>query len=167
MIASEQTKAPLTQNKDVRQFIKFCIVGGSSMAVNAFFINVFIYWLHTPYILAITASFILSVFNGFIWNRRWTFKNSRQQAVHDQYVRFLLVNIVGWFLSTIISVAVTAHLASAAGNLPFHTVAMQIITGSAKTMYPRWIVYTAMLVSAVVVVFWNFFANRKWTFKHG
>lgn len=167
MIAEYQESIPIHRNKDVRQFVKFCIVGGSSFVVNAISLYVLYYMLHAPYVPALTLAFVISVCNGFVLNRHWTFKEAKGQAAHDQYVKFMLVNIVGYVLNTIISVLVIAHFTNGTGHgHGLMTVASQIVLGTAKTVYPKKLVYGACLIAASVVVFWNFFANRLWTFKH-
>jgi putative flippase GtrA len=167
MIATNTSSTPLHQHKGVRQFVKFIIVGLSSFLVNVGSLYVLYYMLHAPYVPALTLAFVISVCNGFVWNRRWTFKESRHQAAHDQYMRFMLVNIVGYILNTTIAVLVIAHFTKVAGGAhDLLTVAGQIVLGTAKTVYPKKLVYGASFLAASVVVFWNFFANRYWTFKH-
>jgi len=167
MIAERQEQVPIIHNKDVRQFVKFVIVGVSSFVVNIGSLHVLYYTLHLQYVLALTLAFVISVCNGFIWNRRWTFKEARGQAAHDQYMRFMLVNIVGYILNTTIAVFVIAHFTNGTGNIHgLLGVAGQIVMGTAKAVYPQKLVYGASFMAAAVVVFWNFFANRLWTFKH-
>jgi putative flippase GtrA len=172
MIAQLQESLPITQHKGLRQFVKFGIVGVSSMVVNFVFLNLLYYKAHLWLLAAVTLAFVLSVCNGFIWNRRWTFKEARQHTAHEQYVRFLAVNIVGWFLNTSIMVLIISHFASHGtggifGDLDgFKRIAMAVISGSGKHQYPPLLVNGSQLAAACVVVFWNFFANRRWTFKH-
>jgi len=167
MIAERQEQVPIIYNKDLRQFVKFVIVGLSSFLVNVGSLYVLYYMIHLQYVLALTLAFVISVCNGFVWNRQWTFKEARGHAAHDQYMRFMLVNIVGYILNTTIAVLVIAHFTNGTGD--FHGlmhVAGQIVMGTAKKVYPLKLVYGASFASAAVVVFWNFFANRLWTFKH-
>jgi putative flippase GtrA len=125
-----------------------------------------------PLVPALTLAFIVSVCNGFFWNRRWTFKEARQNAAHDQYWRFMLVNIVGWLLNTSIVVLIVAHFAAhetggAFGDWEtFKQIATAILTGAGKARYSWQIVDGSQFAASMVVVFWNFFANRLWTFKH-
>jgi len=172
MIAQRTESLPITQNKDVRQFAKFVIVGFTSMVVNFTFLNLLYYKAHILLLASVTLAFVLSVCNGFIWNRRWTFKEARLHAAHEQYVRFLAVNIVGWFLNTSIMVVIISHFASHGtggifGDIDgFKRIAMAVISGTGKHQYPPLLVNGSQLAAAGVVVFWNFFANRRWTFKH-
>jgi putative flippase GtrA len=167
-----QEPVPIIQNKGLRQFVKFCIVGFTSMVVNFVFLNVLYYKVHLGLLPSVTLAFVLSVCNGFVWNRRWTFKEARHQAAHHQYTRFLAVNIIGWLLNTSIMVLIIAHFASnGTGGIlgdwsEFQRIALAVVSGQGKHQYPPLIVNGSQFAAACVVVFWNFFANRLWTFKH-
>lgn len=172
MIAAKPMQPKIHEHKEVRRFVKFCIVGLSSTIVQFAFLNLLYYRAHLPLIPSLTVAFILSVCNGFYWNRRWTFKESRQISAHEQYVRFLAVNVVAWLLNTSIVVLIIAHFANhGAGGLltnphNFVTIATTMLSGQGKKVYPPLMVNGSTLAAAGVVVFWNFFANRLWTFKH-
>jgi putative flippase GtrA len=151
-------------NPHIRQFIKFCIVGASSSAVMFAILNLCHYVLHLGLFQSLTAAFLLSVANGFVWNRRWTFKKARGNAAHDQGVKFLAVNIVGYVLNTTIVVLIVAHFS--APGAPIMTVFEHIISGTGKAVYPKLVVNGAQAGAICIVVWWNYFANRFWAFKH-
>ena len=159
----------LAQRRGVRQFVKFGIVGASNSVINFGLSNLFHYKLDWPLIPALTTAFFLSVLNGFFWNRRWTFKEARGKPAHTQSVQFLLVNIVGWLLNTSIVVLL---IASVKGHglfsdpEEFRRIVIAMLTNTGKHEYGPLLFNGALLAAAAVVVFWNFFANRLWTFKH-
>ena len=164
-------RKPLHRRHSVRQFVKFCIVGSSSTVINFGVFNLLYQKIDLPLVPALTIAFLLSVLNGFVWNRHWTFKEAKHKAVHEQSVKFLAVNIVGWFLNTSIVVLIVAHFTSDGHGLfgsanEFNRIALAIVAGTAKQHYNRWLVNGALAIATFVVVFWNFFANRLWTFKH-
>src|SRR5579862_3009833 len=103
---------PLHERPSIRQFVKFCIVGASSTVVSFAIFNLLYQKFDFPLVPAVTIAFLLSVMNGFFWNRRWTFKEARHMSARDQYVKFLAVNVVGWFLNTSIVVLIVAHFTS-------------------------------------------------------
>jgi putative flippase GtrA len=107
------------------------------------------------------------VVNGFILNRRWTFKEARSTSVADQSVKFMLVNIVGWMLNTGITVCLIAawQILHVHSQVQFTQIFWDILSGQ-KQHYSKLITNVALLGATGVVVFWNFFANRYWTFKH-
>ena len=148
--------AQLTQRRGVRQFVKFGIVGVSSTVINFAVLNVMLNLTHHRFLSA-AAAFLVSVINGYIWNKRWTFKGAQEKAVHTQFAQFLLVNLVGLALDLLIiwllSPPVEQHLLASYPSMT-QDKAFKLATN------------VAQLVATGVIVFWNFFANRLWTFKH-
>lgn len=163
-------REPLHERHSVRQFVKFCIVGASSTVISFGVFN-FLYLKYAfPLVPAVTIAFLLAVMNGFMWNRHWTFKESKHKAAHEQYVKFLAVNVVGWFLNTSIVVLIVAHYTSGGHGIfgdqqQFLKVVWAIVAGQ-HSGFNKWLVNGALAAATCVVVFWNFFANRLWTFKH-
>ena len=160
----------ITQQPGVRQFVKFGIVGTSNSIINFGLSNLFHYKLAWPLVPALTMAFFLSVLNGFFWNRRWTFKEARSKPAHTQSLQFLAVNMVAWLLSTTIVVSIIAHFISHGHGLfgdpeQFRRILSAVLTNSGKQEYGPWLFNGALLAATAVVVFWNFFANRFWTFK--
>ena len=147
----------LAQRRGVRQFVKFGIVGTSSTAVNFAVLNLCLILLHQNRYVAATIAFLVSVVNGYFWNKRWTFREAQAKAVHTQFTQFLLVNLVGLGLDLLfirlISVPLE-HQLLLARPLMHPEKAMHLATNGAQ------------LVATAAIVFWNFFANRFWTFKH-
>lgn len=163
--------AALMQKRGFRQLIKFAIVGASNSVINFGLSNLLHYKLGWPLIPALTAAFFLSVLNGFFWNRHWTFKEARGKPAHTQSLQFLLVNIVGWLLNTTIVVLIVASVKSHGRALfgnpeELSRIFNAMLTNTGKHEYGPLLYNGALLVATGVVVFWNFFANRLWTFKH-
>ncbi len=152
MIAPQKAAA-FIQKRGFRQLIKFAIVGASSTAVNFAVLNFMLIVFHESKYPSVTVAFLVSVVNGYIWNKRWTFKAAQAKAVHTQFTQFLLVNTVGLGLDLLIikllSVPLERYL-----HFPDQHLTMVVATNMAQ------------LVATGVAVFWNFFANRLWTFKH-
>lgn len=168
---SPQTRAPLHQRRGVRQFVKFGLVGASSTVINFTIFNVLYHVLNVSLVPSLTVAFFVSVLNGFFWNRRWTFKEARHKPAHTQSLQFLVVNIVGWLLNTSIVVLIVAHHRSGGHGLfgapgQLQQIIFAILTGEGKQHYSFWLLNGALAIATGVVVFWNFFANKKWTFKH-
>ena len=140
----------LAQRPAVRQFVKFCIVGFSSLLVDFVISYSLIYHFHLNATLAKSISFLFSVSNGFYWNSKWTFRGMGSGARHQMYVRFVGVNIVGFVLNIMLFKFVL-----------FLFVGRFI--GQGKPEKYQFIIATGC--AAICVAFWNFLANRKWTFS--
>lgn len=166
----------IVQHRGLRQFVKFCIVGFSSTVISMGIYSATVYYFHLDRMLhnALAGSpglqsfadrnqvyiqvaaffgFLFGVTNGFVWNSRWTFKESNPALRHAQYVKFVLVNIVGLILNQIILFTVMRIL----------TMGQPVLHSEQKDLKPL----LAFMIATGIVVFWNFFANRHWTFKHG
>ena len=147
----------LTQRRGVRQFVKFGIVGASSTVINLLVLYLMLRLLHGHRYISATVAFLVSVVNGYVWNKRWTFKEAQTKAVHTQFTQFLLVNLVGLGLDLLI-------IALTSGPLEHELHALRL--GWPADKIERVAVLASQLVATAVIVFWNFFANRFWTFKH-
>ena len=162
MISSPKTSTldALTQRRGVRQFVKFGIVGASSTIINLVVLYLMLRLVHgNSYdrYIDTTVAFLISVVNGYYWNKRWTFKQAQAKAVHEQFTQFVLVNLVGlcldWLVIYLISVPLEHYLHG-------------LEAAWAPDKIERVAVLAAQLVATAAIVFWNFFANRLWTFKH-
>ena len=140
---------PVLERPDVRQFVKFCIVGTTSFTIDAGISAILIFQFHLWWVLAKTISFTLAVTNGFFWNRLWTFKAVGYRRKREQYAMFVSVNMVGYLL-----------------NVGIMKTVFWTMTGEWQGRPPTKPQFAvATLLATAVVVFWNFFANRHWTFK--
>ncbi|MBN1122531.1 MAG: GtrA family protein [Anaerolineae bacterium] len=165
----ERIKA-FTQDKEFERFWKFCVVGtigaaidyGTFTALNAvgWFDSVV---LHLPFDLHITGvgisgtiALILAVISNFIWNRYWTYPDSRSKPVVGQLIIFFLVNIVG----IIIRIPILELL-----SIPLANLSTKIVPTLAQSR-AIWLGESgAWAIAVVIVLFWNFFVNRYWTYN--
>jgi putative flippase GtrA len=126
----------LTKLKSNR-FVLFCIVGAISSLIDIALLYVGVSVLHLHLFVAATLSFALASVNGYMLNRLMTFKTARASTA--QYLQYLLVSIVGLGLTLLFMHVLTAYLL-------LHYLLAKIVT-------------------IVLVVFWNYFANAFWTFR--
>lgn len=138
----------LLRDRTVRRFLRFAIVGASSTGIDTGLFWVLVQGLHwRPWGLVIPAnivSFTIGVTNGFVWNRYWTFRGAATGHAPTQYVRFVLVNLIGLAIDSLI---VQAAFALGARFVP-----------------PDWLPLVAKLVALPPVALWNFTAHSFWTF---
>jgi dolichol-phosphate mannosyltransferase len=121
-----------------KQFIKFAIVGTIGTVVD-FSILIFLKeFLGFNLYVANGISFSCAVLNNYTWNSLWTFGD---QAKHhaQQLAQFAVVSIIGLALSQGFLYA-------------FHDI------------LGLWYIMAKGL-AIVCVLFWNFLANRYWTFR--
>jgi putative flippase GtrA len=110
--------------------------------------------------LANTCSFTAAVLSNFIWNRLWTYPDSRSKPIRTQLLQFFVVNAAGWGINTGILVLL---------RYPFVSLVTQASQAAALTLGPETLYKIgynlAKAVATGVVLFWNFFVNRYWTFS--
>lgn len=165
--------------KEAKRFVKFAVVGTIGFVVDFgifnLMINPFVAWLQPGMLLytvladynltteqisglaptfAGTISFIAAILSNFMWNRYWTYPDSRSKSVRRQLVQFILVSVAGILI-----------------RAPILTFTHRPFTGLVETI-PFLIPYAvrlgknmALMVAVGVVMFWNFFVNRYWTYN--
>ena len=110
--------------------------------------------VHLAPTFAGTVSFIAAIISNFLWNRYWTYPDSRSKSPRRQFVMFLLVSLAG----ILIRVPIITFLHQPLSSL-FENVA------ALEPYAERLGSNGALAVSVVIVLFWNFFANRYWTYS--
>jgi putative flippase GtrA len=160
----------LRENKETQRFAKFMIVGGIGAVIDFSTFSGLnaLGWLRPitltlPFGLPLTGlgiagaiAFTLAVASNFVWNRYWTYPDSRSKSLFAQLGSFFLVNVMG----ILIRIPILEYLSK-----PFGDLERAILPGtSAKTS--SWLGETAAWALAVIIVmFWNFFVNRYWTYN--
>lgn len=136
------------QPREVRRFLKFAIVGTIGAVVDFGVLNVLILVFGVPKAYANLVSVTAAILSNFTWNRLWTFPESRERAVHTQFTQFLLVNLVGLLINQFVFLNTDHYLFE-----PVFGVDAPLAYNLAKAC------------AIVVVLFWNFGANRFWTYR--
>lgn len=132
-------------SKEITRFARFLTVGALGTALD-FVLLATLKLAGLPTLLANSFSFTAGVANNFTWNSRWTFADRRNRNWQAQFFQFLLVSLAGLALNNAIVLLLEAPLGTLIGNADL---------GYAP----------AKVIATGVVVFWNYFANRNWTFK--
>jgi putative flippase GtrA len=160
--------------KEVERFMKFVVVGvmgaivdfGTLLILQATILVPIEPYKNEKVILATTVAFLAAVTSNFIWNRYWTYPDSRSRSIRRQMVQFTSVNGIGWTLRTLwirftflpIGVAVTPLFVDFMTNIQPGYVESPETVGKIGTV-------TAQFIALWVVMLWNFFANRYWTYN--
>ena len=99
-------------------------------------------------------SFTAAVISNFVWNRYWTYPDSRSKRISHQFVEFAVVSLSGLAIRTPIFALLLQPMRDLFGHLP--------------TVYPltpeKLGDNTALAIAVIIVLFWNFFVNRYWTY---
>lgn len=162
-----------SRSREVERFLKFALVGALGAIIDAGTLFVLQATVLAPaepnqglkVALASTIAFIAAVSSNFFWNRHWTYPDSRSRSVRRQMVQFTVVSLIGWVGRTMwISLA---YRWLGALFMPLFLPEIQILrpgyvpSVSAEAKLGTMI---AWFVGVVVVMVWNFLANRYWTY---
>lgn len=150
------------------QFVRFCTVGVSSLALDLGTYNIFLRAGFSP-ALALSVAFVVGVTNSYVWNSRWTFKDRRRDA-RKQIPLFFATNFVGFLLNlgitTAVLVAGVHYHWSGANFTPAETVSMVLFRSANQANgFSLLALNAAKLCAAVAVTLWNFGASKFITFK--
>jgi putative flippase GtrA len=140
----------LLRAEGFQQFVKFCVIGFTSMVIDVTIAKKLTYGVGLNWILAQSISFALAVTNGFIWNSLWTFRGLGVGKRHERYAKFVAVNVIGLLLNVAIMKCVFFLFT---GN----------IINQGNPDEAHWNI--AKGIAIVIVAIWNFTANKHWTFK--
>jgi len=146
----------LSNKKERIRFAKFALVGISGTLIDFFFLNLFIQRFGIAQNSAKAFSFSIAVFNNFLWNRLWTYPESRDLPFIKQFSQYLIVSIIGLIINISIFAITNKSLFRVFDGLlpnsfPFSSSVVSYNTSAA--------------IATIVVLFWNYFANRFWTFR--
>jgi putative flippase GtrA len=142
------------RRKETKRFLKFAIVGALGALIDFAILNVLVLLAGFLPVVANGISFSAAVAQNFLLNRWWTFPESQLHNTRRQMAKFTLVSVAG---------------------LGINTIVFQFVDLSMRAYWIEWlsdpdlgatISYNfAKLFSIGVVLFWNFSANRLWTYK--
>lgn len=143
------------------RFAKFTVVGAIGFVIDFGTFNALTVLLGIWSVLASALSFIAALTSNFLWNRYWTYPDSRSKPVLQQLVQFALVNLVGLGIRTPIFAFSEGPFIRLAGRLLAQRPLPPGLGLDAVVLGRN----LALALAVVVVLFWNFGANRIWTYS--
>jgi len=151
--------------KEAERFAKFLVVGTLGFVIDFGTLTILVELIHLPVefaarsgldetvglVISNTISFTLAVISNFSLNRYWTYPESRSKRKRVQLPQFSIVSVIGLALNNFIFALTTRPFDSLLGHLGYIPEAIEGYI-------------LAKVLATVVVLFWNFFINRYWTF---
>jgi putative flippase GtrA len=136
------------------RFLKFATVGLIGAVVDFGVMNLLMVFSSLSFVFAGTISFISAVASNFTWNRFWTYPESRSKNMFGQLGQFALVNAAG----LLIRVPILKFGEPMLDN--------QLVKFPMFSNFHQFISHNGTLAFAVgIVMMWNFFVNRYWTYN--
>jgi putative flippase GtrA len=165
------------KSKEVERFLKFAVVGFIGALVDFGTVIILQATILPPadkagvplpgnVIVATSIAFLAAVVSNFLWNRFWTYPDSRSRSMRRQLALFTFVSFVGW-LGRTIWIRASYH---ALGEI-LMPIFLPLIHVFRPAYFPsvtaddKLGTLAAQLMGVVVVMFWNFFVNRYWTYN--
>lgn len=165
------------RSQDVERFLKFALVGIIGAIVDFGTVIVLQASILPPtdpngdpimsnVALATSIAFVAAVVSNFTWNRIWTYPDSRTMSARSQLVLFSFISLIGW-LGRTVWITTSFHFL---GEV-FMPAALPIIHIIRPSYVPSYAAegklgtLVAQVIGVIVVMFWNFFANRHWTYR--
>ena len=163
--------------KEFTRFYKFLVVGTIGAIVDFTTLNILLNpinqmvasngSLHAPLLrlsqtpedfgppIAGTISFILAVLSNFLWNRFWVYPDSRSKPLVRQLIQFYFVNLLGILIR--VPILTFTHR-------PFTRLIIGIVP-TLEEQAARLGSNMALALAVGIVLLWNFFINRVWTYN--
>ncbi len=163
-----------SRSKEVERFLKFAIVGAIGAVIDSMTLFILQATVLAPIdpdkdfkvALASTIAFFAAVTSNFLWNRYWTYPDSRSRSMRRQMAQFTFINLVGWLGRTLwIS---TAYKWLGALLMPILLPEIQMFRPGyvpSESAEAKLGTMAAWLIGVSVVMVWNFLANRYWTYN--
>src|SRR5512135_2036999 len=89
-----------TNRKEFKRFGKFLVVGITGFIVDFGIFNLLLKALNFNPVLAQAISFTLAAINNFLWNRYWTYPDSRSKPILRQFGMFFVLSAIGLAIRT-------------------------------------------------------------------
>ena len=145
----------ITNPAERTRFIKFALVGTLGAVIDFGVMNLLTRLTGMDLVPAGTISFICAVISNFIWNRFWTYPESRSRHVVHQLGMFFLVNIAGIGIRIpILHYAEPPLMRFLDGRYMHNPITADVL---AKNI--------TLAIAVGIVMLWNFFVNRYWTYN--
>lgn len=156
-------KAVVTKKRiEIVRFLKFCVVGTVGTLIDFGFFNLFHNIIGLHQVLANTLSISLAIVNNYLLSRFWVYPETKSRQGGRKFVQFVVVSLIAWALNTGILWSTDRWVFGEMGLL-----ASLVAPLASKVGTPHEVLSSNMakVIATGIVLFWNFFANRLWTFR--
>ncbi len=141
--------------KEARRFLKFMFVGAMGAVVDFGTLNLLAHVFDVPLTIAGIISFSLAVTQNFLWNRYWTYPESRAFPLVPQYLQFFIINATALLIRVPILAFVPSPIIGLLASIGIAPNTSEVLGNNA-----------ALALAVGIAMFWNFFINRFVTYRH-
>ena len=167
-----------TNRKEFKRFAKFLAVGTTGFVVDFGVFNLLIRTVGLPDVLvfdvlidgavfAQAISFTLAAINNFMWNRYWTYPDSRSKPILRQFGQFFVLSLIGLLIRTPIFALFSGPMVALVESMQYGVFAglINFMTSTLHISIEQLGLNLALAIAVLVVLFWNFFSNRFITYS--
>ncbi len=147
----------ITNKTERTRFVKFALVGVSGTIVDFGFFNLFRF-IGISIQIAGGLSFAIAVVNNFLLNRYWIYPEAREKKWYKQFTAFVLINLVGLVIRTGILSFIPNWFTNLLPKLGIQFPFLGFELGFYADNF-------SVAVAIFIVLFWNYFSNRYYTFN--
>lgn len=151
--------------REATRFMKFAVVGTIGAVIDFGTFNILNGLVGVWSVPASMLSFTAAVTSNFMWNRFWTYPDSRSKELHHQVAQFMMVSVFGLIIRTPIFAFTQGPAIRLANRLNLLALGSRILplpAGLDATTLGR---NLALALAVVIVMTWNFGINRFWTYS--
>lgn len=156
-----------TNRKEFKRFAKFLVVGATGFIVDFGVFNLLLRALSFPPVLAQAISFTLAAINNFLWNRYWTYPDSRSKPILRQFGMFFMLSFIGLVIRSIIFALLQAPAQAVVDSMQYGPFAglLDFAVNTLHLTLEQIAANLALAVAVFIMLFWNFFSNRFITYS--
>lgn len=147
----------ITNPRERTWFFRFAVVGIIGAVVDFGTFNLLTSFAGLSAVWASVISFIAAIISNFTWNRYWTYPDSRSKPLGRQLFQFSIVSLLGLIIRTPIIAVLEPlfnRIFAQSAFLPIGFITAEFLANN-----------LALAIAVIVVMFWNFFINRYWTYS--
>ena len=141
--------------KERERFIKFAVVGTIGFGVDSLTFNLVRSGLGFPAEISTVISFCVAVVSNFLFNRYWTYPDSRSKPIMNQVSQFAAVNVAGLVIRTVVFSLIDGPM------VKLFEVLLPDFLFTPTQLGEN----LSLAIVVTIVMFWNFFVNRFWTYN--
>jgi putative flippase GtrA len=161
-LISELITRARVHRQELIRFLKFCVVGTIGTVIDFGLLNLLYNVLGMHQALANTISVSVATVSNYTWSRFWVYPETRHQNGAKKFVQFAIVSLIALGLNTGILWGTDRWFLGESGWLGGLVGPVAVWAGLEHSVLSS---NAAKVIATGIVLFWNFFANRMWTFK--
>ena len=150
------------KRQELVRFLKFCVVGTIGTAIDFGLLNLLYNVLGLNQVLSNVISVSTATVNNYTWSRFWVYPETKNQKGAQKFLQFVVVSIIALGLNTGILWVTDRWILGEAGLL---SGMVAPLAGWLNAEHSVLSSNGAKVIATGIVLFWNFFANRMWTFS--